>query len=40
MVYQMVEWVKESLTNHNRPCGQCALCLSDFTVVTHTLLVR
>ncbi|CAI8058014.1 E3 ubiquitin-protein ligase RNF25, partial [Geodia barretti] len=31
MVYQMVEWVKESLTNHNRPCGQCALCLSDFT---------
>jgi E3 ubiquitin-protein ligase RNF25 len=31
MVYQIVEWVKESLTNHNRPCGQCALCLSDFT---------
>ena len=37
MVYEVVEWVRESLTAHNRPCGQCALCLSDFMVTTQPL---
>ena len=32
MIYELVEAIKEVLTDNNSPCGQCALCLFDFTV--------
>lgn len=33
MIYELIESVKESLTENNRPCEQCTLCLCDFTVL-------
>ena len=32
MVYELVEYAKDCLTDNNRPCGQCAICQFDFEV--------
>ena len=32
MVFELVEYVKDCLTDHNRPHGQCALCQCVFEV--------
>ena len=32
MVYELIEYAKDCLTDNNRPCGQCVLCQFDFQV--------
>ena len=32
MIYELVEYAKDCLTDNNRPCGQCAICQFDFEV--------
>ena len=32
MIYELVEYAKDCLTDNNRPCGQCAICQFEFKV--------
>ena len=32
MIYELVEYVKDCLTDNNTPTGECAICLCNFQV--------
>lgn len=39
MIYQLVEFTKDNLTDNNLPSGECAICLSAFQVNLRTFMI-